>query len=96
MAFKLTLKCIRKTETLEGENSVAEVTLQPENTIASNMMNPNAEANPAPVEPQKFFMNGAMTFTVRDQEEADAYKIGQSYDIAITPSKATPKAEVAK
>lgn len=80
MSFNLNLKCIRKVESLNGDNTYTEVVLQPESTVIT----PNAQNNEA--EMPEYGMHGTITLTMRNYQEAEAYKVGQSYTINVVPT----------
>jgi len=92
MSFKLNAKCVRKTESLDGDNTYAELTLQPENM---GMVTPITDTAPTP---PTFGLMNAVTFTIRDATESANYKVGETYEIAInaTVTSTATKSDTSK
>lgn len=111
--MKVTVQCTSKNERLEGNATIADVTLSPTANMMNNPMyatgsamgTPNApqqpvsnpDGTPQQAEVPQFTLNGALSFTVRDQEQAQTFRVGQSYEINVDVTQnAAPPAKNSK
>jgi hypothetical protein len=100
--MNLQVQCVSKTERMEGQDVVADVTLQPYNdntqtdvyAQGAQVGTPNApQQQPQAPELPKMILNGAFTLQIRDEEEAKKYSVGKVYTVnfGLKDVESTPK-----
>lgn len=102
--MKVNVQCISKNERMEGNKSVADITLSPiqanlssTGAIGAVVGTPNAPTATDGLQEYKevqYNLNGALSFTVRDESTIQDFKVGSIYEISVdvkTPEVSSSK-----
>lgn len=94
--MKINVQCTSKNERLEGNSTIADITLSPVGDTAlgtqsaagavvgtPNAPQTNTTENLQQTQQVQYNMNGALSFVIRDEEEAQNFKVGQRYTITV-------------